>query len=720
MAENENTMNAPVSAAPKDDEISILEVCGILWEKKFFLLFCLILGAVVGVLAAYWIRPQYTSDALLQIDVSGSASAKALGDMGALLESSSPADAEIELIKSRMVLNDVVEQEKLCYSATPIGKMNRLLHREGRMDLDSLYIPEFARTEEWKAVVLSPDSFAVLDPEEKQVLRGEVRKLLVAPYAGDTLAIRVSLLRAEAGEEFALAQSSPLNVARALATGLEIAEKGKKTGILTMNFSHRYPDRAAAILNAVANAYFRQNVEMRSAEAEKTLAFLEEQLPAVKAKLDTSEKVLADYRFQVGSVDMTGETHALLEKETNLQKQLLELGAERQRLVRLFTEEHPNVQTIVAQQQRIQNELNRLKKNAEKMPKTQQEILRLQADLSVNNTVYLDMLNKIQQFRVVRAGAIGNVRIVDYAQVETKPSKPKKTMIVLGSVAGGFVLGVLIIFFLRALSPRGVRSSVELERETGEVVLAKIPRTFSRVLTNRRRSGEGNPILVLEDPDDPASENIRSLLTAVEFGMLSKTNNVIMVTGIDKGIGKSFISLNFAAAMANAGKKVLLIDADMRRGKLIRKRRKGLVEVLLGKESLDSMVTLYDNVENLYVLSTGILNVTASELLRGQAFANLVAEAREKYDVVLIDTPPVALATDAELMATLATLVLFVLKYNTHSMEEIQEVLKRLKRYTSGQLALVMNSCMREHGYGYGYGYGYGGYGGGYSRYEKY
>ena len=154
--EPKQTISIATIAPNSGDTITLLEALGILWRHKFLLLQFVLLGTVIGVVIGFWIRPGFTSDALLQIDVrgnkSGNVMSKTMGDMGALFDVTSPADAEIELLKSRMVLNYVVQEENLMYSATPVNKLNRLLHREGRMDLEELHIPEVARTDRWTAV----------------------------------------------------------------------------------------------------------------------------------------------------------------------------------------------------------------------------------------------------------------------------------------------------------------------------------------------------------------------------------------------------------------------------------------------------------------------------------------------------------------------------------------------------------------------------------------
>ena len=704
MSENEQRTTislAQIQTPQAGETITLMEALGILWKKKLVLILFMVVGAVVGVLLGNWIRPQYTSDALLQIDVKGNKTSKAMGEMGALLDVASPADAEIELIKSRMVLSSVVEDEHLCFKASPVGRMDRLLHREGRMDLEYLYIPERARDGAWRAVVTGPGSYVVVTPEGSALVEGVVGDMIKAPYADDTLAIRVNFLRAQEGKVFVLSQTNSLSAIRALAKGLNVAEKGKKSGIIAVSYSHRFPDRAAAILNSVANTYLRQNVEMRSAEAEKTLEFLEEQLPGVKAKLDSAEKVLADYRYRIGSVDMTGETQVHLQKEVDLQKQILQMEQERQRVTRLFKAEHPNVLTLNRQIDKLRKELQKLKVKAEKMPLTQQEVMRLQEEVQVNNALYTTMLNNIQQLRVVRAGEVGNVRVVDFAQVESKPSKPKKFNILVCSVAASFMLGVLLVFLLRMLR-NGVRSSLEVERETDTSVYAKIPEFKDGVKSLKR--GKKHKALVLTAPDNPACEAMRSLQTAIDFSM-SEEKRVMMVTGMIPGVGKSFVSINLATLYAMSGKKVLLIDADMRRGVHHSGKKYGLADALCGKCNLQEAVSIAE-VENLFIMGAGNATIAPTDMLRGGSFEQLLHLAKQHFDVVVVDTPPMDLVTDAELICGLVDFNLLVLHYGKHSMDSIKDAVGRLKRYSEKPCAFVMNHCEHEPGHYYGHYYG--------------
>lgn len=685
--------------------LTMVDFAHLLWKKKFLIVLLVVVATLIGAFYAMWVRPQFTSDALLQVNVKGTSSkaTKAFGEMGAVLDLASPADAEIELIKSRMVLSYVAESEHLYLWTVPVGFWDRLMHKEGRMDLDSLRVPEKVRAKKWMAIANGDDSYSVISNDGKKVLDGKVGDVAFAEYAGDTLAIRVNYMDARKGQKFMLVRSTPLKAERALAGSLNVMEKGKQTGIISVRYSHRYPDRAASILNTIAKTYLRQNVEMRSAEAEKTLEFLEGQLPGVKAKLDSAEKVLADYRYKIGSVDMTGETKAHLDKEGQLQRQIMQLEQERQAAMRLFKAEHPNVQTIVKQQSKLRAELAALKKNAEKMPLTQQEVKRLQEEVAVNNEVYTTMLNNIQQLRVVRAGEVGNVRIVDFAQIEQSQTKPNKSRILMASVVFGFIFGVLFVFLMYILR-NGVKSASEIERETGLSVFAKIPQSSNKLLRGHKHLHHGLPF-VLQAGEDKVSESFRSLQTALMFLMPKPEHSVVLVMGLIPGVGKSFVSLNLATTIAASGKKVLLIDADMRRGVIHGRSKFGLADVLAGIATLDTAISQKHD-DNLFVMNAGKTKLAACELLRSDAMDKLLKEAREKFDMVIVDTPPLNLVTDAELICPLVDFSLFVLHYGRHSMEEIKETVERVKRYSDKPAAIVMNHCEHEPGrYGYGYGY---------------
>ena len=692
----DNNVSQNVAPKQEDDEIDILEILMFLRTKWKFLLIFLVAGLAVGGLASMWMRPAYKSDILLQVDVKGNKSAKALGEMGALLDVSTPSEAEMQLIKSRMVLSSVVDAERMRYSAVPLNKVDRLLHKEGRMDLEFLSIPRSvseAKVKIFATVLQDSTSFELSDSEENSLLTGTVGETYRLPYGGDTLVVCVRSVKARPGQKFILGTSDQQSAVAGLLKRLNVSEEGKNSGIIRVSMEYTYPDRVADILNAIANTYLKQNIEMRSAEAKKTLEFLEEQLPSVKAKLDSSEHKLTSFRNANGTIDLSGETRVHLEKDVSLQQRLLELEQKKQEALRLFQAEHPTVRTIEQQQARLYGELAKQKKAADKLPKTQQEFLSLQEEVEVNNKLYTNLLNNIQQLRVVQAGEVGNVRIVDQAFVPLKPSKPNRKLIFGGVVAAFLLLGCAIAL-IRRMSMKGVASSSEVEHATGIGVYGKLPLLGKGIENNAR-----NP-LVHESPDEPFAEGVRALRTALEFS-LPEASKVIMVSGLVEGVGKSFVSTNLAASFAMSGKKVLLVDMDLRRGHLLEKHHKGLCEKLRTENFTDEYIEKM--FENFDVLASGKRVVNPGDLLGKERFGKFIDTFRSKYDLIILDTPPVFQCSDALLVEKYADYLICVLRHAAHSMESIQDALNMFDRSTETPLpkAFVFNKC--EHGRsGYG------------------
>ena len=703
---NEITPQNISKPSSDDDEIDIIEILVYLKSRWKFLLVFLFLGIAFGGLASKWIRPSFRSNILLQVNIKGNKQGLALGEMGALLDISTPSAAEMELIKSRVVLDQVVRDEKLCYSAIPMDKMDRLMQREGRMDIELLHIPQAFKESNGKLIArVTADSSAyeVLEQGGEVLLSGTVGETYRKSFAGDTLVICVNALSAVAGQTFLLSEVHPLEAADALLRALSIFEEGKNSGIIRVSLENRYADRVASILNTIANTYLEQNIEMRSAEAKKTLMFLEEQLPGVKAKLDSAEQKLTAFRHDKGTIDLTGETRLHLEKDVTLQQRMLELEQKKQEALRLFRAEHPTVRTIEEQQAKLRQELAKQQRSAASLPVVQQEVLSLQEEVEVNNRLYTNLLNNIQQLHVVQAGEVGNVRIVDVAYVPIKPSKPNRKLIFLGVVFGFLLLGCSIVYVRRVLS-NGVVSSSEVEQATGVGVYGKLP-----MLDGKTQNDVTKPSVVVK-PDDPFAEGIRALRTALEFSVFSDGKKVLLVSGLVEGVGKSFVSTNLAASFAMSGKRVLLVDMDLRRGHLFKHSQKGLCEMLKNGSFGDEFVV--NVMDNFYVLGAGARVVNPGSLLNSSRFSAFLDSFRDKYDLIVLDTPPVFQCSDALLVEKHADYLLCVLKHAAHTIESIQDALNTFDRSTETPLqkAFVFNKCERHAGYGYGSYYGYYGY----------
>lgn len=697
-----------MASSQKKEETDLFDLLKELAKNWHIMLPCIILAGAVGVFVAMWIRPVYQVDSLLQIESKNSKGAGLMAGLGSLFASTSPAETEIELIKSRQVIGDAVDKLHLQYSAIPTSKINRLLHREGRMDINQLEIPwqnvpKEEKRGRWTAVAMDDSvHFALFDHNKKKVLEGEVGHTYHFPYAGDTAIFSVYKMNAKKGQKFAVSKMDRFDAIEAFRGAFDVKEKGKKTGILEFTYQDIYPDRAKKILNEVASTYLRQNVEQRNAEAQKTLEFLEKQLPEVKAQMDSSLFKYNTYRNQVGSIDINAETRIILEKRTSLQQSLLELQQQKQSAVRLFQPEHPTIKTLEEQEANLKRELANNANATKRLPATQQEVLKLTNEVDMSKIMYTTMLNNIQQLKLMSAGEVGSVRIIDFAEEAPYPTKPKKKAILVIALFFGFLLGAAIVTLKGKLS-NGVKDPHFIERETGYSVYAKIPKG------NPKGTKGSRPLAVVE-PDDIAVEALRALRSSLEFSMEEGCSPIIGISGLIPGVGKSFVSVNLAALCAGLGKKVILIDADLRKGRLHKefglKRRKGLSQFLLREISLDEVI-FKTEVENLDVLPCGEVPTNPSELLGSKHYAEMINDLEKRYDLIIIDTPPIMLVTDASLACRLASQLVMVVEYNKHSIDAIQDGMKLLlKGNSSAHASFVMNKYEHRRSDGYGYKYG--------------
>ncbi len=696
-------------ATKKTEEKDLFELVQNLLKNWFIVLPCVLFAVAVGVFVAMWIRPVYQVDALLQIETKNGKGPSMMGDMAALFATTSPAETEIELIKSRRVLGSTVEAKRLQYYAIPKGKWDRLLHREGRMELMNFDVPWDCvpledQEKPWLAKVLDSTSFVLYDHNNKSVMEGVVGQTYHFLYACDTATFGIYRMEAKRGQRFWVGKKSYLDAVEAFRKAFDVKEKGKRTGILEFSYQDVYPDRAVDVLNEVATSYLRQNVEERNAEAQQTLEFLEKQLPDLKARLDSSLMNMNAYQNRVGSVDVAAETQIVLQKRMQLEQKILEIQQKKQEAIRLFHAEHPTVKTLEDQERTLRRELASTSRDVKDLPETQQEVLKLTSEVELNKVLYTNMLNSVQQLRLVSAGEVGSVRIVDFAEQTTKPVKPKKKLILAIFFFLGILLGAVIVSLKDKLSG-GVKSATFIEKETGFTVYAKVPK-------GNPKGTKGTRPLAVVEPDDVAVESLRALRSSLEFSMMESDQPIIGVSGLIPGVGKSFISVNLAALYAGLGKKVLLIDADLRKGRLHKefgiKRGNGFSQVLLREVEPEQVISSTE-VENLFVLPCGNVPANPAELLGSKHYLELIEQFKQQYDLIIIDTPPIMLVTDAALACRVAAQIVMVIEYNKHSIEAIQDGMGQiLKGNPNAHASIVINKY--EHGSQDGYGYKYGKY----------
>ncbi|MEJ3623821.1 polysaccharide biosynthesis tyrosine autokinase [Vibrio vulnificus] len=698
------------------DEIDLGKLLGILIDAKWLILVTTILFAAGGVAVALLSTPIYKADALIQIEQKSSGGISSLvGDMGELFSQESSATTEIEIIKSRMILGGTVDKFNLTTVAEPIyfpvmGKgLARLAGEVNQIEVSRYEVPAYAQG--------MKHTLVVLDAEKKtyQLIRGD-DEVVLQGVAGesaksDGYELFVSELRSHIGQEFSLAQRSRLEAIEWLKRNLAISERGKQTGILQLSFEGENRKQISAILNHISQTYFLQNVERNSAEAEKSLAFLKGHLPDIKNSLTTAEDSLNRFRQENESIDLGLEAKSTLDVMVKLEAQLNELTFKESEISQRFTKDHPAYRSLLDKRETLLKERERLNQQVQKLPKTQREVLRMTRDVEVNQQIYIQLLNKVQELSIIKAGTVGNVRILDEAQSFASPVKPKKPLIaVLATLLGG-MLSVAFVLVKAALH-RGVETPDQIE-QIGLSVYASVPKSSLQLALAEKikRKGKHNKELALlaeTNPADLSIEALRGLRTSLHFAMMEAKNNVLMISGPAPGIGKSFVSTNFAAVAAKTGQKVLLIDADMRKGYLQQcfglKWENGLSDLLAGKIDTATAVQRTE-VENLDILTRGQVPPNPSELLMHPRFKQLVEWASEHYDLVIIDTPPVLAVTDPSIVGAMAGTTLMVARFGQNTVKEIEVARNRFEQAGIEVKGVILNAIEKKASSSYGYGY---------------
>ena len=724
---------AASNAVDDDRDLDIGHYIDVLLAQKWLILIVTLVTLAIGTAYALLERPVYQPVALIQVeDQQGSENKSALGEAAGLFDVRTPTSAEMEIIRSRMVVAPAVEATKLYISSTPRyipyigGWMAR--NSNGLSDPGVLGFPGYVSGTErivvsqfdvpgplegtpFRVTAKGGGQYTIEHPRLAAPLSGTVGTPLNAQTEEGPIALQVDQLAGKSGAEFDLVRSAKPQTIAEVQGELKLEERGKTSGIIAVSMMGTDPYRTTRVLNAVGAQYVRQNIERKAAEAQKTLAFLDVQLPQFKRQLEASEEVYNRFRNQKATVAFNEEATAVLTESVDRQTRLLEAQQRRRELESRFTAAHPSVQTLDAQIAALQREIGSIQARIKGLPAIQQEAVRMERDVKVNTELYQSLLNNALQLRLVKEGKVGNVRVLDEAVVPEIPVKPNRKVIVGAALALGLFLGILVAFLRNAFIEQRIRDPHEVETHTGLPVFSTIPLSGAQgAIAKRRLTGAtGVRLLAIEHPDDPAVESLRSLRTAMQFAMLESPNNRVLITGATPGLGKSFVSANFAALMAAAGKRTLLIDADLRRGHAHQyfglQRHGGLSELIAG--SLTVQQTVHRQVvPDLDFLATGQLPPNPSELLVSESFKATLERLSELYDLVVVDTPPVLVAADTMTVAAHTGTVLLVARADQSTMGELKESVRRLAlggRAATGVLLNAMNVDKRAYSaYKYG------------------
>lgn len=720
------------SSEQDDDSLDLASYLDFVIDHRWLIASVAMVVTLLGAAYAFMATPVYQANMLVQVEDSAGSSKNILGDLSGMFDLKTAATAEMEILRSRFVVSRAVENTYLYIDVQPkyfpvvgrwIASRNKILSEPGlfggggyvwgaeKADVVVFNVPEHLENQPFTLTADGKGAFTLMQEDAGIALTGKVGTLIKQSTADGDIELLVDRLEANAGAQFELTRKPKLAAVEKLQQALSISEKGKQSGILAVSLEGRDRIKTMQILNEIGHEYIRQNVDRKAEEAEKSLAFLEKQLPELKSSLEQAEVKYNALRNSRGTVDLGEEAKAVLQRSVMGQTRLAELKQKRAELLTRYQETNPLVEAVNQQIRTAASEMEAVNAKIKTMPETEQEVYRLTRDVKVNTDLYASLLNSAQQLRLVKASKVGNARLLDGAVKPLEPVRPKKAMIVGLALLVGVFLGLVCAFIRKSLSG-GIDDPHEIEEMLGLTVSATVPHSKMQEALYAQIEGKAKKVSVLahDAPTDVAIESLRSFRTSLQFSMLGAKNNIVMITGPTPGLGKSFVSVNFAAVLASVGKKVLLIDADLRKGYLHRyfgsERSNGLSEVIAGELSLEKAISpgVLDNMD---FLSTGALPPRPAELLAHANFEAVLEAVARKYDLVLIDTAPVLAVSDALVVAPHVGSIFSVVRGNVSVIGEIDETEKRLERAGSRVTGIVFNDLKpRTSRYGYGSKYG--------------
>lgn len=707
----------------KVESFDLARLLGELIDHRWLIISVTAMFSVVGIIFCLFSTPIYQADALVQIEQKQGNTL--INSINQILPDSQPQSApEISLIRSRMILGKTVDdlnlQTVISEHHFPIfGKgWSRLTGEDnGNIKVTLLFVSGRSKAERsLKLTVIDSNKFKI--ENEKINISGRVGELINEKG----MSLIVSSIDAKPGSVFDIAYISRLEAIDSLQKVLSVVDTGKDTGILSLSLTGDDPEKIELILNNITDNYLAQNISRQAAQDSKSLEFLQEQLPKVRTELDVSESKLNQYRQLKDSVDLNLEAKAILDQIVNVDNQLNELTIREAEVSQLFTYSHPTYKALLEKRKTLEQEKEKLNKRVSAMPETQQEILTLSRDVESGRAVYMQLLNRQQELSIAKSSAIGNVRIIDQAISQPKPIKPNKAIIVLACIFFGGVVSILLVIILAYLR-RGIDSPEQLE-EHGVTVYASVPMSEwivnqlnikNKLKKSRASKDKSLGLLARENPADLAIEAIRGIRTTLHFAMMESKNNILMISGASPSAGKTFISSNLSAIMSQIGRKVLYIDGDMRKGYVHDtfnlENTTGLSDILSGRKTVEQAIQTEESF-GFDFISRGQVPPNPTELLMHSRFGELMNWAHEKYDLVIIDTPPILAVTDPAIIGAYAGTTLLIARFEVNTVKEILVSIKRFEQSGISIKGCVLNGVVKKarsyYGYGYSsYGYSY-------------
>ena len=681
---------------------------------------------LLGILYLLLAPSVYRVDALVQLDDRVKASPLVgSSQTGSLQLPSSPLLGEIDILRSRELLLKAVAASgadidiEVANRMPLIGRAYARWHaatQDGGVAPAPLGLTSFA----WGGEQLRLATFEVptaqldneftlrgngsnwelFDEDGRRVGTGRVGTLASFQIDGQAARVLVAQMLGAPGVTFKVERHS-LSVVYEdlLKRKLQITESTRQSGVIRIVYETNDRPRGVRLLDELTRSYVQYTIQRRTSEAEQSLKFVEQQLPALKKQLDASEQSLATFRARTNTLNLDQETQSMLLRSQVLANNLVENKLKGQELSKFYQPSHPEMQSVQRQRDIIENEMRRLQSSVSSLPANQRDFVQLQRDAQTNAALYTALLTNAQELRLARAGMTASARVVDPPAATERPVKPLPIVVFSIAAGLGVMLGVALVFVRRQLHPT-VQDGEDIELQTGLATLAYIPES------NRQRQmmrwymprTEEPRLLAQRAPTEPAIESLRSFRSTLTLKEVAGVPKTLLIAAPTAGLGKTFIAANLAALLAAANKRVLLIDADLRRPRLHRyfdvPHGAGLAEVLAGRAK-PSEVIQRDVLPHLDLLLAGRTQRNPADLLASPGLRHLLEGMEKRYDCVVVDSAPVLAVSDALNFAQCGLRTFLVARSEQTTTRELREAGRRIDAVGGRVHGVLFNGIKR-------------------------
>ena len=718
--------------------------------------------------------------------------------LGGMMNTKSNVDNEVEVLKSKSLALEVVEQLNLYVNyQNEDGWISKEMYRTSPVlvSLTPQEADQLPKPMKVKMNLLAPGKMDVeIEVGEKKYQKHLDKLPAVFPTDEGTVAFLANLdtLVAKWGEvqHITATIGNPMATAKGYSGSLSISPTSKTTSVVNISLQNSSTQRGKDFINKLIEVYNINTNNDKNEVAQKTAEFIDERIAIISKELGSTEQDLETFKRTAGITDLSSEAKIALEGNAEYEKRRVEnqtqislvkdlqrylqgneyevlpsnvglkdaaLAAaiakynemlmERNRLLRTSTENNPTIinltssihamrANVVASMDAtlkglqitkadLQREAKRFSQRISDAPTQERQFVSIARQQEIKAGLYLMLLQKREENAITLAATANNAKIIDAAIPDDSPVAPKKTMILLAALMLGAGIPVCVIYLI-GLAQVTIEGRADVEKLTTLPVIGDIPVADDL---------KGSSIAVFENKNNLMSETFRGIRTNLQF-LLEEGQKVILVTSTVSGEGKSFVSANTAISLSLLGKKVVIVGLDIRKPGLnkvfnLSTKEQGITQFLTNpKQNIMDLVQQSDINSNLFILPGGAVPPNPTELLARKGLEEAIDQLKQHFDYIVLDTAPVGMVTDTQLISRVADLTVYVCRADYTRKSEFTLVNELATTNKLPRISIAINGLdlkKKKYGYYYGYGkygkyYGYGkryGYGYGYGEHQE-